>query len=859
METQPILYLALHSLRTLAKDVENMSSGLLHVMGALETILSPPVTKTSENQFGELLKRFDDVQASLGQLSIRMETIESRVETITKSEPPPVSESVDTRYEAQQASSVAAHSPPLPPARMEMVEPPVATITRDEPPPDSEPENARYEAQQASSAAAHSPPLPPARMEMVEPPVATITRDEPPPDSEPEKSQNEAQQANKAVVHRRISRSPYKIGPLSARVKTNEPREATIIKDEPLPDDEPEDVQNEAPQTNNASERRYPLNVRKMAVDMRKRGESTDAIILAIHKECGYAPGKISLPIMVDLWEKELDSTTKPLVQEAISPINAVVSVDLPDSGGIRKEAPHASISAPATDSKTLQLYPPEVKKLAVDMKREGKRFKEIFLAIQQECGYAPDMFKLPTILNRWERELDSSSEPQVQEVLPTSSAVVAISDTPSDNGKSSSAAVQDKPSPDGGDKGKDAPQAVNATVVPDKKPPRVYSPDVRRMAVDMKRKGESPDAIISAIHKECGYEPGKNNLTKMVNGWERELDSAGEPLAQGVVLPINTAAAISDTPASNGKPGRIVVAQDEPLMDGGNAGKDFPQARSVTAAPDNKTLRVDYPPEVRRMALNMRREGKNSADILTAIHKECGHAPDSRNLQKRLNTWEKNLAPEALPPVSEVVAQVVSAPAPADDRENALQVNTTAGVPDKKPRLYEYSPEIRSMAVDMKKQGEGTDVIIQAIHKECGYAPGKNNLPKMLNAWERDLDTTSEPVAQEAIPVSGDIEANSNSEDVVETSSTVVIQDELVPSNVDAGIGAPQADAVSAAPDKKTSRLTFPPDVRRMAVEMRRKGKSNDAIASAIHKKCGYAPDRKFLSGYLNRWENPR
>ncbi len=663
METQPILYLALHSLRTLAKDVENMSSGLLHVIRALETSLSPPVTNTSEDQFGELLKRFDDVQASLGQLSVRMETIESRVATITKAEPPPVSEPVNNRNEAKQASKTVVPSPPLPSARVEAVESRVATIT----------------------------------------------------------------------------------------------------KSEPSPDSKPEDSQNEAQQNDNTTERKYPLNIRKMAVDMKKRGEGTDAIILAIHKGCGYAPGKNSLPIIVNLWEKELDSTTKPLVPEAVSASNSVVAGDMSDSGDIGG-SPQVSISSAETNGKTLQLYPPEVKKLAVDMMREGKRFKDIILAIQKECGYAPAMVNLSTLLNRWEREMNSSSKPQTRDVLQPSIAAVAISDTSLDIGKPSSPAVaQYKPLPDSGNAGNDFQQASTATVAPDERTSRVdYPPEVRRMVVDLKRKGESLDAIISAIHGKCGYAPSKNNLPKMLNVWEMELDSPYEPVAQNAV-PVSSAIDVSRNPEDLIEANSTVVIQDELALANVAAEKDATLADAATAESDKNPLRT-YPPDVRKMAVKMRREGKKLVDI------------------------------------------------------------------------------------------------IAAIHKECGYSPSKGNLSSYLKRWEKRVDSLGEPLVHGAVASSSALITISDtpSEDG-KASSAPVAQAELPPANVDAGKDAPQADAATAAPDKKTSRLTFPPDVRRMAVDMRRKGKSNDAIISAIQKKCGYAPDRKFLTNYLNRWENPR
>ena len=275
---------------------------------------------------------------------------------------------------------------------------------------------------------------------------------------------------------------------------------------------------------------------------------------------------------------------------------------------------------------------------------------------------------------------------------------------------------------------------------------------------------------------------------------------------------------------------------------------EETPQASVSAAAPDKKSSRVDYPPEVRKRAVDMRREGKKPADILAAIHKECGHAPDGRNLQKRLNTWEKELAQEAVPPTSAVVVQVVPTPAPVDAGEVTPPVDAATAMPDKKPLRAIYSPEVRRMAVAMRKKGEGSDSIILAIHKECGYAPGKNNLPKMLDSWERDLDVASESVAQEMVaPVIA-----------TEAISAVVTQNEAAPASSNAEAASPEARSAPATPDKRIQR-NYPPDVRQRAVDMRRKGKSPDAIISFIQKKCGYAPDRKLLTSYLNRWENPR
>ncbi|CAK0767948.1 hypothetical protein CCP4SC76_4950001 [Gammaproteobacteria bacterium] len=100
-------------------------------------------------------------------------------------------------------------------------------------------------------------------------------------------------------------------------------------------------------------------------------------------------------------------------------------------------------------------------------------------------------------------------------------------------------------------------------------------------------------------------------------------------------------------------------------------------------------------------------------------------------------------------------------------------------------------------------------------------------------------MDASVEPMAQEA----------------VSASSTVAAQ-EVPLASVDAGNDAPQTDSATVTPDKKTSRVTYPADVRKMAVDMRRKGKKPGAIIRAIEKNCGYAPDEKSLNTILNRWE---
>ncbi len=265
-----------------------------------------------------------------------------------------------------------------------------------------------------------------------------------------------------------------------------------------------------------------------------------------------------------------------------------------------------------------------------------------------------------------------------------------------------------------------------------------------------------------------------------------------------------------------------------------GNAGDDAPQASGSAEAPDKKSSRLDYPPEVRRIAVDMRREGKKSADILAAIHNQCGHAPDSRNLQKRLNTWEKELAQEAVSPTSAVVVPVVPTPAIEAAVKDTPQADATPAQ-DKKSQRFVYPPEVRRMAVDLRKQGEGTDAIIAAIQKECGQAPGRNNLPRMLSAWEREMEVES--VTQKAVP----------------PVSKTISEDAPAPDDIEA---APQTDSATVTPDKKSSRLIYPADVRKLAVDMRRKGKKPGAIIRTIENKCGYAPDEKSLNSVLNRWE---
>ncbi|MEI6413337.1 MAG: hypothetical protein WCP34_03615 [Pseudomonadota bacterium] len=268
-------------------------------------------------------------------------------------------------------------------------------------------------------------------------------------------------------------------------------------------------------------------------------------------------------------------------------------------------------------------------------------------------------------------------------------------------------------------------------------------------------------------------------------------------------------------------------------VSESGNAGIEAPQARTATAEPDAKNPRVVYPPEVRRMAVNMRQKGKRSADIIIAIHSQCGYAPDKSNLSKVLNRWEKE-SDSSTEPLSQVVA-VQNEPSP--------EVEDAGKKPDKKNPRFIYPPAVRRMALDMRKKGKSTDAIVLAIRKECGHAPGKNNLPRMLDGWEREPNPSSEPLARETARET--------------TPPSITVTTVPVESPADSGDAkkdAPQARSTAAVPNKRPQR-NYPPEIRRMAVDMRRKGKSNDAIISAIHKKCGYAPDRGNLTTYLNRW----
>ncbi|CAK0746105.1 hypothetical protein CCP4SC76_1690005 [Gammaproteobacteria bacterium] len=196
--------------------------------------------------------------------------------------------------------------------------------------------------------------------------------------------------------------------------------------------------------------------------------------------------------------------------------------------------------------------------------------------------------------------------------------------------------------------------------------------------------------------------------------------------------------------------------------------------------------------------------------------------------------------AESSLPPMAE------SAPMNVHEKtgKDAPQADTTAADQDKKTNRRDYSLDIRRMAVDMRKKGKKSADIIIAIHSQCGYAPDKSNLQTRLNRWEKELDSSSAPLAQDAVSPSR---------------STVADQSEPLADSGDVGKDTPQADAnTTATPDKRIQR-NYPPEVRKMAVDMRRKGKSSDAIISAIHKKCGYAPSISNLTTYLNRWENAK
>ena len=200
MTTQPTSYLlpkdTLDNLRTLAKDVGNMSGVLLHTIEVLESSLLPLATKTPEDQIGELLSRFDGVASSLGQIATRVAALESHGSEVVKAESslPPMAESA----------------------------------------------------------------------------------------------------------------------PINVHEKTG--------KDAPQADTTTAD------QDKKTNRRDYSLDVRRMAVDMRKKGKKSADIIIAIHNQCGYAPDKSNLQTRLNRWEKELDSSSAPLAQNAVLPSRSTVA-----------------------------------------------------------------------------------------------------------------------------------------------------------------------------------------------------------------------------------------------------------------------------------------------------------------------------------------------------------------------------------------------------------------------------------------------------------------------------------------------------------------------------------------------------
>ena len=99
--------------------------------------------------------------------------------------------------------------------------------------------------------------------------------------------------------------------------------------------------------------------------------------------------------------------------------VMTVVQAEPPSATSVLvSERNGAGETAPLTDSATAQeeqeqkssrIYPPEVQKMAVNLKREGKKSADIILAIQRACGYAPDKSNLSRVLNRWEKSSGSS------------------------------------------------------------------------------------------------------------------------------------------------------------------------------------------------------------------------------------------------------------------------------------------------------------------------------------------------------------------------------------------------------------------------------------------------------------------
>ncbi|CAK0781211.1 hypothetical protein CCP4SC76_7770003 [Gammaproteobacteria bacterium] len=181
------------------------------------------------------------------------------------------------------------------------------------------------------------------------------------------------------------------------------------------------------------------------------------------------------------------------------------------------------------------------------------------------------------------------------------------------------------------------------------------------------------------------------------------------------------------------------------------------------------------------------------------------------------------------------------------DAEENTPQASDASASQGKKPNRG-YPEDVRRMAVDMRKQGRKSVDIIRAIHEQCGHAPDKSNLSKVISRWEKESDVSSEPADQQIVlPVSTKVESKSIS---------ALVPSERSDSDEIAGEEVPQVSGSTIVLDKRVQR-SYPPNIRKMAVDMRRKGKSNDAIISAIQKKCGYAPDKGNLSTYLNRWES--
>lgn len=198
METQPANYRspksALDTLRTLAGDIEKVSSALLRAIDALETSLAP-VPNASEDRFSDLVKRFDGVVSSLGQITTRIAALESDKTAVVTGVP---------STQSDDATATAGG------------------------PPDGDKPSVAVAAQNGVSAD-----------------HAGVGED--------------ASQADGAMV---------------------------------VP--------------NKRAQHSYSMDIRKMAVDMRRKGKSSDAIILAIHKKCGYAPDKSNLSTYINRWERSV-------------------------------------------------------------------------------------------------------------------------------------------------------------------------------------------------------------------------------------------------------------------------------------------------------------------------------------------------------------------------------------------------------------------------------------------------------------------------------------------------------------------------------------------------------------------------